>query len=501
MSRPAGVTAQELVDALKRRRAALPAEIGSFVVLEACEALLVRGPELLALDGIHISEEGSVWLPPGTRCAEADAALALHRLLTTMLVAAGPAPPPALMHLLEKGPSGGSWTLAGLRDDLEASLVPLNRGASRRVLARFVRETGWAQRPDVSPTFGELDSELSSLLGVEQPRPAIPSLRERLRDAEILQSEPPPGPQEELDDVRFFESVRPPFKQTAGKTIVDEAPPGDLRAARDVPKERHPSMRPAPSNAPSRRPGDSTFDFGLARKSRALWAGVALVVLSVLVLVLTFKLRPGLETRLVKPSADEKQAGDARPKVVVKRPPGADLAVRVATERAQILRLVGRGPVSVPHLPLGVAHEFVAIAEGLTAARLLIPANAEWEATPDGRRFEAAMQLDKPTLEGDTLELGETLLPQDVGSPSATLGSVRIVTTPRGAKVYQVIGFAPEALVEQLPAEASQEILVFRKGFAPEVRVIGPSDYVDTPEGAGHKRAELEVTLSPLGRK
>lgn len=497
MSRPASVTAEELVAALKRRRATLPAEIGSFVVLEACEALLVRGPELLALDGIHISEEGSVWLPQGTRCAEGDAAQALHRLLTTMLVAAGPAPPPALMHLLERGPSDGSWTLAGLRDDLEASLVPLNRGASRRVLARFVREIGWAERaPLKKPTFGELDSELSSLLGVEQPRPAIPSLRERLRDAEILQSEPPPAPQEELDDVRFFESVRPGLKPAAAKTLVDAAPPQDVRPARDVPAERHPSMRPVPSTAPSRPPGDSTLDLGGPRK-RALWAGGALVLLSALVLIVTFRLRPELETRLVKPQAGVEPAAGARPKVIVKRPAGGDLVVRVAIERAQILRLVGRGPVSVPHLPLGVAHEFVAIAEGLAPARLLIPANAEWDATPDGRRFEAAMQLGQPAAAG-ALELGETLLPQDVGSPSTTLGTVRIVTTPRGAKVYQVIGFAPEAVVEQLPLEASQEILVFRKGYAPELRVIGPSDYVDA---GGRKRAEVDVTLSPAAKR
>lgn len=495
MNRPAGVTAEELVKALKRRRATLPAEIGSFVVLEACEALLVRGPELLALDSIHISEEGSVWLPPGTLCAEGDAAVALHRLLTTILVAAGPAPPPALMRLLEKGPTDGNWTLAGLRDDLEASLVPLNRGASRRVLARFVREIGWAERaPAEKPTFGELDSELSSFLGVEQPRPPIPSLRERLRDAEILQSEPPPEPpQEELDDVRFFESVRPPFKDNAAKTAVDAAPPQDLRPARDVPKERRPSMRPAPSDAPSRQARDSIFDLKGARKTRALWAGAGLVLLSVAVLVLTFQLRPDLEAKLGKPPASAGEASGGRPKVVVKRPPGGDLAVRVATDRAQILRLVGRGPVSVPHLPLGVAHEFVAVAEGFTPARLLIPPNAEWEATPDGQRFEAAMQLGKPAEEG-AMELGETLLPQDVGSPSTTLGTVRIVTTPRGAKVYQVIGFAPEAVVEQLPLEASQEILVYREGFAPELRAIGPSDYADV---GGRKRAEVEVTLAP----
>ena len=37
MSGAKGVTAEELVRALKRRKAALPAEIGTFVVLETCD--------------------------------------------------------------------------------------------------------------------------------------------------------------------------------------------------------------------------------------------------------------------------------------------------------------------------------------------------------------------------------------------------------------------------------------------------------------------------------
>jgi hypothetical protein len=502
MTRPASVTADDLVAALKRRRAKLPAEIGSFVVLEACEALLVRGPELLALDGIHITEEGSVWLPPGTRCAEADAAVALHRVLAMILVAAGPAPPPALMRLLERGPAEGSWTLSALRDDLEASLVPLNRGASRRVLARFVREIGWAERaPAQNPGFGQLDSELSSFLGVAEPvraTPAGPPLRERLRDAEITQQDPVPE-EEEKDDVRFFESVRPALKPPETRTVVDPPPASDLVPARDAPA-RHASLRPSsPAGAP--RPSRSTWPApDMPRKTSALVVGAALLVLSVLVLFITFKLRPELKDRLVRGPSPAPTA-PAPPKVIVKRPAGGDLVVRVATERAQILRLVGRGPVSVPYLPLGVAHEFVAIADGLVPARLLIPANAEWEATPDGRRYEAAMQLGTPGPGQSALELGETLLPQDVGSPSTTLGTVRIVTTPRGAKVYQVIGFAPEALMEQLPVEATQELLVFRKGYAPELRVIGPGDYVEVPGGGGRRRADIAVTLSPLASK
>ena len=69
------------------------------------------------------------------------------------------------------------------------------------------------------------------------------------------------------------------------------------------------------------------------------------------------------------------------------------------------------------------------------------------------------------------------------------------MTTPKGAKVYQVIGFAPEALVQDLPVDATQELLIYRKGHAPEVRVVAPSDYL---EEAGRKRAVLDIKLVAL---
>lgn len=221
-----------------------------------------------------------------------------------------------------------------------------------------------------------------------------------------------------------------------------------------------------------------------------IWGGV-LLALTAAIVIATVQLRPELLGRLRQRDAEPVASA---PVVVVDHPAAGDLVVRVATERAQVLRFVGRGPVSIPHLPLGVAHEFVGTADGASPARLLVPKDAEWEGTPDGPRYEAAMQLGTADLPG-TSELGETLLPQDVGTPSEKLGTVRIVTTPRGAKVYQLIGFAPEAHVEALPLESAQELLIYRKGYAPELRVVAPSDYL---ERGGKKVAELDVTLRPL---
>ena len=218
MTQPGSVTAEELIRALKRRKAALPAEIGSFVVLEACEALLQTGPRLLTTAEVDIIEDGSVRLSPAPSCAEPDAARGLHKLLASMLVAAGPAPLPALMRLLEQGPSNGRWTLASMRSDLEASLVPLNRKASRRVLSRFVREIGWTERVQTrKPTFQDLDSELSSFLGdarSSRPRPALqiePEMDDTTRDDSVDSVD------EVQDQVQFFESVRPVAREPTGR--------------------------------------------------------------------------------------------------------------------------------------------------------------------------------------------------------------------------------------------------------------------------------------------
>jgi len=505
MTAPASVSAEELVRALKKRRATLPAEIGSFVVLEACEALQARGAFALSPTNVEITDEGAVQLGEAERVSEQEAAYALHRLLAAMLVAAGPAPHPALMRLLEQGPSNGRWTVASLRDDLEASLVPLNRNASRRVLARFVREIGWVERPAAKrPSFHDLDSELSSFLDGEEPAPE-PSLDLRLNSSRPRIPAPPDVTRrdsvERLDDsedsdedtakVRFFESVRPIARPPTDKTALDPSPSYAERMAPHLAPPREEERRAPPLSHVPRAPRELELEEP-KRSSSTLLVGGLMLLLSVAVLSATLYLRPELLSRLTE--GDTHAPAQKPVEVIAKRPAGGDLEVRVANERAQILRFVGRGPVSLEHLPLGVAHEFVATAQGMAPARLLVPKDAEWDNTPDGKRYEAAMQLAPLVDQSAGLELGETLLPQDVGSPSSTLGTLRIVTSPKGAKIYQVIGFAPQALVEDLAIDARQELLIYRKGHLPEVRLVAPSDYV---ERAGRKRAVLDVKLMP----
>ncbi|MGF1469968.1 MAG: hypothetical protein ACFCGT_27910, partial [Sandaracinaceae bacterium] len=140
MSGLLGVSLGDLIETSKAHNLRLPAEIGAFVGLQVCEALL-DAPAAVRASEVRVAEDGTlgVYAPPHS-ASEEDAARAVVDLLRRLLACSGSGIPKGLDALLSRGPSSGRWDLPSLRNDLEASLVPLNRGASRRVLARMMRE-------------------------------------------------------------------------------------------------------------------------------------------------------------------------------------------------------------------------------------------------------------------------------------------------------------------------------------------------------------------------
>ncbi len=164
MGRDVGVG--QLVEELEQRGDRLPFEIGAFVALEACEGLLQESVKLDA-DDVRVTAEGSVVVSGGAPRVDPDeAARSLVSVLARLLVAAGPGVPPDLLQLVKDTKTGENpRDLRHLHDAIEASLIPINRGASRRVLARLVRESDRPPAPDaarVDPR--ELDTELEELL-------------------------------------------------------------------------------------------------------------------------------------------------------------------------------------------------------------------------------------------------------------------------------------------------------------------------------------------------
>jgi hypothetical protein len=169
-----------------------------------------------------------------------------------------------------------------------------------------------------------------------------------------------------------------------------------------------------------------------------------------------------------------------------------ELRVSSTPSRAQVFLFVGEGPATATDLAIGVAQEFVALAEGHAPTRAVVPAEAQWDDGSPQKRYELAMQAPKRTGAERADDLGETLLTQQVGAPTGDLGSVRIVTTPRGARVYQLIGFTPDVHVENLPLEQPYEVLVFLPGHGLETRRVEPAAFKDV---SGHRVAELDVLL------
>ena len=77
-----------------------------------------------------------------------------------------------------------------------------------------------------------------------------------------------------------------------------------------------------------------------------------------------------------------------------------------------------------------------------------------------------------------------------MGTPTGELGRVRVITTPPGARVFQLIGFG-SARVEDLPTDAPVELLVYVEGEPPRRVFVGPSDWREGEDGK--KQAEVVV--------
>lgn len=512
MSELLGVTVEDLVAMAKQRRARIPSEIGAFLALEVCEAL-IDGPAAVRTTDVRIADDGtiSVFAPPHSATTD-EAARSVVAMLGALLVAAGTGVPRSLVALIEKGPSSGRLDLASLRDDLEASLVPLNRAAARRVLSRMLRDV---KRPRSEappphepppPQDDTLDAQLDALLDGQgiahepepEPPPSASDLDAEL-DATISELDAPsqeeiaaraPAPSQP-DDATLHEPAIPPSVARRVRSDAPTEPPARERRA-----EEPRSRREAPP--------DELEALGaeLEKKSKRggglgwVLAFVALLAATAAALAL---LRPDLVDAMLgrppPPAPDPGPTAEERAQMERERLARfGTLTIEVSPERAQVLMFVGRGPAMATELPVGVAHEFVAVADGRGPTRAVVPADAEWEATDGGARYELAMQAGVEPMA--VLDLGPTTLPRDVGAPRGALGSVRVITNPPGAKVYVLVGFSPSVTVENVRTEEAIELMVYLEGHAVERLVVGPSDWQVTEDGT--KRASVTATLTPL---
>lgn len=511
MSDLLGITLEQMVAGLKARRTRIPAEIGAYVALEVAEHLM-RGPARATAADIRIGDDGTVSVFVAANSADEDtAAQSVIEVLATTLVAAGTGVPNVLIRLVEETPPSGAGCLAILTSELESSLVPLNRAAARRVLSRMTRD---AKRPKTErpPASGTLDDALDDLLnppstqGLPLDAPDMPP-REVVAAA-LRAPAPPRAPEPVSDDVQTIADESP--LESSDDTHSDEATTSNFPVQAPLPAA--PAPEPAATKAPAKKARAvdlDEFEKAAAEPEPRGGSGALGFVLAFLVVILAFGaliayLRPDLVNEALGrpppppsgPTQEERDAEQARI-LAEHRARFGQLTVTSEPAGAQVLLFVGRGPALATDLPTGAAYELVAFADGHGASRAIVPADATWEETPEGPRYELALQTSDVEIDLAHLDLGATRLPRDaLGAPSGTLGSVRVVTSPPGARVYMLIGFTPDVHVENIRTDQPVELLVYEEGYEIERTLVGPSDWQDA--GDGTKSASIAVTLHEL---
>ncbi|MBK6696204.1 MAG: hypothetical protein IPG50_29015 [Myxococcales bacterium] len=127
------MTLEEVLAVVTARRVPLAAELAGYLALEMAEGAS-SGPGELEASHVYVSDEGTVALVRLKKDGDAEPTI---RAFLGLLLEAGGTQTPALGLAARKASGSGT---AALARELEAALIPVNRAAGRRALARLARE-------------------------------------------------------------------------------------------------------------------------------------------------------------------------------------------------------------------------------------------------------------------------------------------------------------------------------------------------------------------------
>jgi hypothetical protein len=130
------VTLEEVFTVLGARRVPLAPELAGYLVLEVAEHADPSGGDVDP-KSVFVGEEGTVALVKPKRNASTGQAEASVRVMLARLLDASGSQTPALAAVSKRKSGAG---LPALAQELETALVPVNRAAGRRALARLARE-------------------------------------------------------------------------------------------------------------------------------------------------------------------------------------------------------------------------------------------------------------------------------------------------------------------------------------------------------------------------
>jgi|GEM_PF-1014632 len=184
------ITLEDVFSVVEAKRVPLAPELAGYLALEVADGAQ-GSPGEVEPRTVYISEEGTVALVrPKKDAPSGDAETSVRAILQKLLEASGSSTPALTASARRKAGAG----LSALVEELEAALIPVNRAAGRRALARLAREVkrvtmGVGRNASVPPV-------------VRSERPQGPRIVKRESSPEDVMSGPdaPPGPRASFTD-------------------------------------------------------------------------------------------------------------------------------------------------------------------------------------------------------------------------------------------------------------------------------------------------------------
>jgi hypothetical protein len=220
------VTLEDVFAVVGTKRVPLAPELAGYLMLEVAEHADPNGGDVDP-KSVFVSEEGTVALvKPKREGATGDAEASIRAALARLLEASG-SQTPALAAASKRRSGAG---LPALAEELEAALIPVNRAAGRRALARLAREVKRV-------TLGVGRNALPSSVFPGAPEPAPPSKRTSARPPPLPPSDPP----------AFVSASQPPTHRAASAHFTREEEPTTARG--QIPDEVMKKATPEPMEA------------------------------------------------------------------------------------------------------------------------------------------------------------------------------------------------------------------------------------------------------------
>jgi hypothetical protein len=165
------VTLSEVKRAARAHRAPLAGESAGYLVLALADQVL-QAPRLVQAADVQLTEDGALRVISGHASSDADAELSLRRALDQLLLVASSGSAALTRASRRTTPLG----LSSLVRELEAALIPVNRSAARRALARVHRETARALESGSLPEDEESQPAAPPPPAIAEPAIAAPTI-------------------------------------------------------------------------------------------------------------------------------------------------------------------------------------------------------------------------------------------------------------------------------------------------------------------------------------